>query len=156
MGGGGRYGYPSGEVDGDVAAADDAHVPTFTNLATDDDANVPPFTEGDFVFFLGSKAPFWLGKVTDERVGADGGAEVEVRWWPPATSAIRNMASTSSVAEYGKGEITEEYKTVGNSEGSTLGGKSKKRRFVPGVEWMQAEFLSQYWIAYRRDEIAKN
>ena len=62
-----RYGHPLGEVDGDVAAADDANIPTFT--------------KGDFVFFLGSKAPFLLCKVTDERVGADGEvAEVEVRW----------------------------------------------------------------------------
>ena len=51
VGGGVRYGYPSGEVYGDVAA--------------DDDANVPTFTKGDFVFFLGSKAPFLLGKVTN-------------------------------------------------------------------------------------------
>ncbi|CAM9557011.1 unnamed protein product, partial [Sphacelaria rigidula] len=96
---------------------------------------VPSFDKGHFVFFLGDKAPFLVGRVTDKREGTDGEAgEVQVRWWSPATSAIRNNASAYNIGEYGKGKITADYKTVGNSEGCTMGSKSKRRKLVPDVE----------------------
>lgn len=119
--------YPARHIDGDGSPDDLGHVPCFT--------------EGDFVFYLGDKTPFLVGKVTDRREGADGEAEVEVRWWSPATSAIRNNAPDCSMGECGEEKITAEYKTARNGEGSPMSSKGRKWRLVPDVKWMQAELV---------------